>query len=72
MSLEPLYLDIRMQNTSVFSLELFLAKFTSTITATVVVLLLLKVVLKKGFQRSQEIFSIFTHLGLLPLKNSNL
>lgn len=49
MSLGPLYLDIRVQNTSVFFLELFLADFTSTVTATVVALLLLKIVLKKGF-----------------------
>lgn len=49
MTLMPLYLDNRVQNTYVFSLDLFLAEFTSTVSATIVVLLQLKVVLKKGF-----------------------
>lgn len=39
MTLELLYLDKRVQNNSMFSLVLFLAKFTSTVTATVVLLL---------------------------------
>ena len=49
MTLELLYLDIRVQKTYVFSLDLFLAKFASTVSAAVVALLLLKVVLKKVF-----------------------
>lgn len=47
MTLEPLYLDIRVLGTYVFSFGLFLDKFTSAVSVTVV-LLQIKVYLKKG------------------------
>lgn len=50
MTLEPLYLGIRVLSTYVFSFGLFLDKFTSAVSVTVV-LLLIKVPLKKGLQK---------------------
>lgn len=56
MTVEPLLFVISVQNTYVFSLCLFLAKSTST-----VVLLLLKVVLKRGFKEARK-YSAALHM----------
>lgn len=56
MTVEPSLFVIRVQNTYVFSLCLFLAKYTS-----IVVLLLLKVVLKRGFKKARK-YSAVLHM----------
>jgi len=69
MTLEPLYLDIGVQNTYVFSLDLFLAKFTSAVSATVVMLLMLKVVLEKTvLKRPGNIQHLYSCRSFAPEK----
>lgn len=54
MAVEPLLFVVRVENTYVFSSCLFLAKSTST-----VVLLLLKVVFKRGFKEARKYSAAF-------------